>query len=137
MLILGLVLVVMSGAAAAVLIAYNGNGATETVWAFGRDIADVSVQQAFIAGIVVAVVFVLGTWLVVAGGRRVREHRARYREARAMALAASRERDELAEQLRQEEAYRAEQETALLPPGSGEHDPDADRYVVAPSERRR
>jgi hypothetical protein len=114
MLILGLVLVVVGGAAAAVLIAYNGGGTPQTVFAFGRDIADVTVLEAFIAGIVVSLVFLLGVWMAVTGGRRGREHRARYREARREARLAARERDELADRIRREEEYRADQETVAM-----------------------
>jgi ABC-type nickel/cobalt efflux system permease component RcnA len=132
MLVLGLLLVVMSGAMAAVLIAYNAHGATDTVWVFGRDIADVTVQQAFIAGIVVALLFVLGIWLIVAGGRRVRDQRAEFREARREAIAAARERDELAEMLRQEDTYRGEQETDFLPAGVGNRGGNSGRRHTQP-----
>lgn len=146
MLILGLLLVVVSGAAAAVLIAYNSAGTAETVSAFGRDIADVTLMQAFVAGIVVALVFLLGLWVIVAAGRRSREHRARYREARREARAAAKERDELAERVRKDDEYRSEQETVALPPVSGRtgEQPvvDADgkpvetgRHAVEPTDR--
>ncbi|HEY0447919.1 hypothetical protein [Actinophytocola sp.] len=115
MLILGLLLVVVSGAAAAVLIAYNTGGTVETVTAFGRNIADVTMMQAFLAGIVVAVVFLLGLWMVMVAGRRGREHRARYREARREAKVAAQERDELADRLRKDEELRAEQESSVQP----------------------
>jgi ABC-type nickel/cobalt efflux system permease component RcnA len=115
MLILGLLLVVVSGAAAAVLIAYNSGGVAETVSAFGRDLTDVTLMQAFVAGIVVALVFLLGLWMIVSAGRRSREHRARYREARRDAKAAAKERDQLAERVRKDEEVRAEQETVAMP----------------------
>lgn len=117
MLILGLLLVVASGAAAAVLIAYNSGGTAETVSAFGRDIADVTLMQAFVAGIVVALVFLLGMSMVLMAGRRGRENRARYREARREAKTAAAERDELAEQLRRDEEQRV-------------HETPADRTMV-------
>jgi|tagenome__1003787_1003787.scaffolds.fasta_scaffold20953793_3 uncharacterized protein HemY len=120
MLILGLLLVVVSGAAAAVLIAYNSGGTAETVSAFGRDIANVTLMQAFVAGIVVALVFLLGLWMIVAAGRRSREHRARFREARREARAAAQERDELAERVRKEDEVRAEQDTVAMPARTGE-----------------
>lgn len=122
MLILGLLLVVVSGAAAAVLIAYNTGGTTETVSAFGRDLTDVTMAQAFVAGLVVALVFVLGVWLLMSAGRRGREHRARYRDARREAKATARERDDLADRLRKEDEVRAEQEPAAhpVPPAEGE-----------------
>jgi len=70
MLILGLLLVVVSGAAAAVLIAYNTAGPAETVTAFGRDIANVTLMQAFVAGIAVTLVFLVGLWMIVSAGKR-------------------------------------------------------------------
>ncbi len=115
MLILGLLLVVVSGAAAAVLIAYNSGGVAETVSAFGREITDVTLMQAFVSGIVVALVFLLGLWMTVSAGRRGREHRARYREARREARLAAKERDEMAERMRKEDEHRAEQETVAMP----------------------
>ena len=127
MLIIGLLLVVVSGAAAAVLIAYNSGGTAETVSVFGRDIADITLMQAFVAGIVVALVFLLGLWMVVGAGRRSREHRTRYREARREARAAAKERDRLAERVRQDE------ETAATPgPAS---DADGARHAAQPTDR--
>src|SRR5262249_48100965 len=111
MLILGLLLVVVSGAAAAVLIAYNSAGTAETVTAFGRDSGNVTLMQAFVAGMVVALVFLLGLWMIVAAGRRARENRARFREARREARLAAQERDELAERVRKDDEYRSEQDT--------------------------
>jgi len=106
MLILGLLLVVLSGAAGVLLIAYNNGGAAETVTVFGRDLGSYTMMQAFIAGLVVALVFMIGLWMIMSAGRRARENRARYREARKDAKAAAAERDELAEQLRHEEDNR-------------------------------
>lgn len=103
MLILGLLLLVLSGAAGVLLIAYNNGGAEQTVTIFGRDLANVTMTGAFVAGLVTALVFMLGLWMIMSAGRRARENRTRYREARREAKAAARERDELAEQLRKEE----------------------------------
>lgn len=121
MLILGLLLVVASGAAAAVLIAYNSGGTAQTVDAFGRELGDFTMAQAFIAGVVVALAFMLGLAMVMMAGRRGRENRARYREARREAKAAAAERDELAEKLRRDEEDRAthgtgEQTVVTTPP---------------------
>lgn len=141
MLILGLLLVVASGAAAAVLIAYNSGGTAETVSAFGRDVATVTLVQAFVAGIVVALVFLLGLWMIVSAGRRGREHRARYREARREAQAAAKERDEMADRMRKDDEYRAEQETAAMPVVPAERTGDhtrpveAGRHVADPTDR--
>ncbi len=113
MLILGLLLVVLSGAAAALLIAYNNGGAEQTITLFGRDLVNVTAMEAFVAGIVTALVFVLGVWMIMSAGRRARENRARYREARKEAKVVARERDELAEQLRHDEEQRYEQEPTV------------------------
>ena len=120
MLILGLLLVVVSGAAAAALIAYNSGGAAETVSAFGRDLTDVTLMQAFVGGIVVAMAFLLGLWMIVSAGRRGREQRTRYREARREAKVAAKERDELADRIRHDEEHRSDQETVALPVISGQ-----------------
>jgi ABC-type nickel/cobalt efflux system permease component RcnA len=108
MLVLGLLLVVLSGAVGVLLIAYNNGGDAQTVTMFGRDLGDVTMAQAFIAGLVVAAVFLIGLAMIMSAGRRARENRARYREARKEAKAAARERDELAQQLRKEEDHRNE-----------------------------
>ena len=121
MLVLGLLLVVLSGAVGVLLIAYNTGGEQQTVTMFGRDLADVTVMQAFVAGLVVAAVFLIGLSMILSAGRRAKENRARYREARREAKAAARERDELAEQLRKEDDHRHtpaadNTETMVTPP---------------------
>jgi hypothetical protein len=121
MLILGLLLVVLSGAVGVLLIAYNTGGAEQTVTLFGRDVADVTMMQAFVAGLVVAAVFLIGLSMILSAGRRAKQNRARYHEARKEAKTAARERDELAEQLRKEEEHRnepvaADTDTMATPP---------------------
>jgi type II secretory pathway pseudopilin PulG len=123
MLVLGLLLVVLSGAVGVLLIAYNTGGEQQTVTMFGRDLGDVTMMQAFVAGLVVAAVFLIGLSMIMSAGRRARENRQRYREARREAKAAARERDELAEQLRKEEddhhrpaAMADDTETMVTPP---------------------
>jgi hypothetical protein len=103
MLVLGLLLVVLSGAVGVLLIAYNNGGDAQNVTMFGRDLGDVTMAQAFIAGLVVAAVFLIGLSMILSAGRRARENRSRYREARREAKSAAKERDQLAEQLRKEE----------------------------------
>lgn len=133
MLILGLLLVVVSGAAAAVLIAGNSGGTAEPVTAFGREIADVTMMQSFVAGIVVALVFLLGLWMVVSAGRRGRENRTRYLEARREAKTATKERDELASQLHKDEERR---DTEPATPASRRSaDPDANQQPVITNTR--
>lgn len=134
MLILGLLLVLASAGAAAVLIAYNSAGTAETVSAFGRDIANVTLMQAFVAGIVVALVFLVGLWMIVAAGRRSRAHRARYREARREARAAAQERDELAQRVHTDDDARADQETVTMP-AAGERGTHDRRRVEQPTDR--
>lgn len=121
MLVLGLLLVVLSGAVGVLLIAYNTGGEQQTVTMFGRDLADVTVMQAFVAGLVVAAVFLIGLSMILSAGRRAKENRQRYREARREAKSAARERDELAEQLRKEDDHRAaptadDTQTMVTPP---------------------
>jgi len=136
MLILGLLLVVVSGAAAAVLIAYNSAGTAETVTAFGRDIASVTLMQAFVAGIVVSMLFLLGLWMIVSAGRRGRENRARYRAARREAKVAARERDKLADRIRKDDEIRAEQETVAMPVPTRTGEPaDTGRHAAQPTDR--
>ncbi len=138
MLILGLLLVVASGAAAAVLIAYNSAGVAETVSAFGRDLGNVTLMQAFVAGIVVALVFLLGLWMIVSAGRRGRENRARYREARREAKIAAKERDDLADRIRKDEEVRSDQETVAMPVVTKTGEPvaaDTGRHAAQPTDR--
>lgn len=99
MLILGLLLVVLSGAVAVLLIIDNLGGAAQTVSMFGNDLADVTVMQAFVAGLIVAAVFLIGLSMMLSAGRRARENRSRYRAARKETKAVAAERDELAKQL--------------------------------------
>lgn len=113
MLILGLLLLVVSGAAGVLLIAYNNGGAEQSITLFGQEWAGVTMVEAFVAGLVVAAVFLLGVWMIMSGGRRARENRARYHEVRREAKVAARERDKLAEQLRKEEDRR---DTMVTPP---------------------
>ncbi|HEU5472175.1 MAG TPA: hypothetical protein VFV67_16095 [Actinophytocola sp.] len=103
MLILGLLLVVASAAATALLVAYNGTGGTEqTVVLFGRELASVTALEAFVSGLVVAVVFCLGVWMMVRAGRRSAAVRSEYRAVRREARENAKERDRLADELAKE-----------------------------------
>jgi hypothetical protein len=115
MLILGLLLVVVSGAAGVLLIAYNNGGAEQTVTMFGRDWTSATMMEAFVAGLVVAAVFLLGLWMITGAARRARTNRARYHEVRREARTAARERDKLAARLDKEET-RGDQDTVVTPP---------------------
>jgi hypothetical protein len=109
MLILGLVLVVVSAAAGVLLISFNSAGGPEQmVTLFGRDLGNVNALQAFIAGLVVALVFCLGLWLVARAERQRRAVRSEYRAVRREARAAVAERDQLARELERERATTAE-----------------------------
>lgn len=119
MLILGLLLLVVSGAAGVLLIAYNNGGTEQTVTMFGRDWTSATMMEAFIAGLVVAAVFLLAVWMVMSAGRRARVNRSRYHEVRREARQASRERDKLAEQLRKEEDRREPVTETMVTPTNG------------------
>jgi uncharacterized membrane protein YccC len=115
MLVLGLLLVVLSVGAVALLAAYNSSGGTEQmIVLFGRDLGSVNHLQAFFGGIVVALVFCLGLWMVVTTERRRRVVRSEYRAVRREARSAVAERDKLAEELAQERAA-AEERAATTP----------------------
>lgn len=113
--IVGIVLIVLSVAAAVAAVAYNGAGSVHEITAFGQHVTNANDVQIFAGGIVLGLVFSLGVWMVVAGGRRRRAMRADYRAARREAADASRERDRLAEQLTtQQEITQREQETTVM-----------------------
>jgi hypothetical protein len=119
MLILGLLLLVVSGAAGVLLIAYNNGGPEQTVTMFGQDWTSATMMEAFIAGLVVAAVFLLSIAMIVSAGRRAKENRSRYHEVRREAKQASRERDKLAEQLRKEEDRREPVTETVVTPSNG------------------
>jgi hypothetical protein len=116
MLILGLLLVVLSVAAVALLLAYNSAGGPEQmIGLFGRDWWSVNAMEAFVAGLALALLFSLGLWLMVSTGRRMRAARAEYRSARRETRVVAAERDELAEQLAREREAAA---TTAAPTGA-------------------
>jgi hypothetical protein len=126
MLILGLLLVLLSAAAVALLVAYNSSGGPEQmIVLFGRDWVNVTPLQAFIAGIVVALVFCLGLWMVVSTERRRRATASEYRAVRREARTARAERDRLAKQLEQERT--AEPAPAANERAAAEQRPVAER----------
>jgi ABC-type nickel/cobalt efflux system permease component RcnA len=120
MLILGLLLVVVSAAGVALVISYNSSGGPEqTIVLFGRDWVSVTPLQAFIAGLVVALVFCIGIWMIASTERRRRAVRSEYREVQREARTAARERDQLARQLAEREeaeAVTAEHQAAWTAP---------------------
>src|SRR4051812_24172960 len=113
--IVGLVLIVLSVAAAVAAGAFNGAGSGHEITAFGQHVTNANDMQIFLGGIVVALVFCLGVWMVAVAGRRRRAARADYRAARREATDAARERDRLAEQLStQQEITQREQNTTVI-----------------------
>jgi len=113
--IVGLVLIVLSVAAAVAAVAFNGAGSGHEITAFGQHVTNANDLQIFLGGIVVALVFCLGVWMVAVAGRRRRAARADYRTARREAADAARERDRLAEQLStQQEITQREQNTTVI-----------------------
>jgi hypothetical protein len=107
--IVGLVLIVLSVAAAVAAVAFNGGGAGHEITAFGQHVTNANDMQIFLGGIVIGLVFCVGVWMVAVAGRRRRAARADYRAARREAADATRERDRLAEQLSAQE-----QDTTVL-----------------------
>ncbi len=108
MLLVGLVLVALSGAFAGLLIAYNTSGGPEyTVTLFDRTIATVDTLQVFVAGLALGLVFCLGLWMTGASARMIGTS-ARLRRARREAEQTAAERDRLANDLAQQQAMRTE-----------------------------
>ncbi|HEY0499263.1 MAG TPA: hypothetical protein VGD48_26195 [Kutzneria sp.] len=113
--IVGLVLIVLSVAVAVAAVAFNGAGSGHEITAFGQHVTNANDMQIFLGGIVLALVFCLGLWMVAVAGRRRRAARADYRAARREATDAARERDRLAEQLStQQEITQREQDTTVI-----------------------
>ena len=108
--------------------------AEQTVTMFGRDWTSATMVEVVVAGMVVAVVFLLGLWMIMSAARRGREHRARFREARREAKVAAKERDELADRIRQDEEVRSEQETVAMPAANHAGEPVEGRHVQ-PTDR--
>lgn len=134
MLIIGLLLVLLSAAAVVLLLAYNSGGPEQTIVLFGREIADATPADTFVAGIVLTLIFCLGLWMVVATGRQRRLARSKYLAEHRRAEAVAAERDELAEQLaRQRDAVAPQQDRTTTAPGTTAPDRDtATRYTTAP-----
>jgi len=98
--VLGLLLVLLSGGAVALLTVYNRSGGPDySLTMFGNDVGVVNGLQIFYAGIVLALLFCLGLWLMAMSARRSRAMRAQIRAARNDAQAAAAERDRLASQV--------------------------------------
>ena len=122
--VLGLLLVLLSGAAVVLRAAYNRSGGPDySVNLFDNEIYVANGMQIFFAGVVLALAFCLGLWLMTAGARRGRARRAEIRAARNEARSAEMERDRLASQVNHGPRY-------------GSHDAPTET-VVAEQPRRR
>jgi len=98
--VLGLLLVLLSGGAVALLTAYDRSGGPDySIVMLDREIAVVNGIQIFYAGVALALVFCLGLWLMAMSARRGRAMRAEIRAARHDARTAAAERDRLASQV--------------------------------------
>lgn len=99
--IIGLLLVLLSVAVVVFGLIFNGTlGPEHEIMAFGQQVATVNGAELFFAGVIVAAVFLLGLWIMGVGVHRRHLDRKDLRSARRDAAAASRERDELAAQLK-------------------------------------
>lgn len=130
--IVGLVLIVLTVAAAVAAVAFNGGGSAHEITAFGQHVTNANDTQIFVGGIVIALVFSLGVWMVSVAGKRRRALRSEFRAARREANEAGRERDKLAEQLstQQEITQREQDKTATTVIGR-HHDREIDREVTS------
>ena len=97
MVLLGLLLLVASGAAVVLLLVDNmSEDAVFAVTLLGSELATVDAPTIFVAGLVLAAAFCLGLALVAVGSRRARGRRAAMRDAQLRADEAAAERDALA-----------------------------------------
>lgn len=130
--IVGLVLIVLSVAAAVAAVVFNGADSAREITAFGQHVVNANSTQIFVAGIVIGLVFCLGLWMVAVAGKRRRAMRADYRAARRDAADAERERDRLAQQLstQQEITERAQDNQAATTTVIGRHH-DRDHEVTS------
>ena len=100
MVLLGLVLVLASGAAVVLLLMDNmSEDAAVAVTLLGNELATVDAPTIFVAGLVLAGAVCLGLALVAAGTRRARARRAALRDAQLRADEADAERNALASRM--------------------------------------
>lgn len=98
--VLGLLLVLLSGAAVVLLAFYNRSGGPDySVNLFDREIYVANTLSIFLAGVTLALLFSIGLWMMSAAARRSRARRAEVRAARQDARTAEAERDRLAGQV--------------------------------------
>ena len=86
MILLGLLLLAVTGAFTGLLIAYNLSGGPEyTVTMFDNDVATMNSLSIFLSGVALALLFCIGCALVLGGGARRRHRSVVLRETRAPA----------------------------------------------------
>lgn len=94
MVLLGLLLLIVSGAAVGLLALYNdAGGPTYSVVLFERELVAATAWQVFAAGAVLTLLAVLGMWMIAAGTRHQWALRSEVRAARREASAAERDRE--------------------------------------------
>ncbi|HEU5427490.1 MAG TPA: hypothetical protein VFU74_11490 [Actinocrinis sp.] len=104
MLLLGLLLLGATGAFTGLLIAYNtGGGPDYTVTMFGNTLGTLNSLEIFIAGLVLALIFSFGLFLMFGGAAMGRRRRVARRTDRREARAAMADRDAMAARLEQRE----------------------------------
>lgn len=114
MLLLGLLLLMATGAFTLLLISENRTGTPDyTVTLFDQDIGTMNSVQVFLAGIALALVFAFSVWMTTVGGVHARHRMAELRDARAQARHASAEAREATARLNRTEAERDAMHTRL------------------------
>ncbi|WP_436771506.1 hypothetical protein [Yinghuangia sp. YIM S09857] len=114
MLLLGLLLLMATGAFTLLLISENRTGTPDyTVTMFDQDIGTMNSVQVFLAGIALALVFAFSVWMTTVGGVHARHRMAELRDARAQAKHASAEAREATARLNRTEAERDAMHTRL------------------------
>lgn len=107
MLLLGLLLLMATGAFTLLLISENRTGTPDyTVTLFDQNLATMSSLQVFLAGIALALVFAFSVWMTTVGGVHARHRMGELRDARAQAKHASAEAREATAQLNRTQAER-------------------------------
>lgn len=96
MLLLGLLLIGAAGAFAGLLVVQNPAGPEDAVSVLGFELGRLSTEQAFLAGIALALVCCLGIALAAGSARRRHRRRAAWRDERREADRIRAQRDELA-----------------------------------------
>jgi|SRR5581483_11899879 hypothetical protein len=100
MMALGILLICLTGAFTGLAIADNRSGTpTYSVTMLNNHLATLNTLEIFCCGIVLALVFALGMWMLFGGAGRARRRSVAVRQARREAAQATRERDRMASRL--------------------------------------